>query len=398
MTTHIGLYFPYFHFPNDEWLKVSSLYWDKVYRIVPKNYRTDRDTKVVTELEQHSFIRSVNPEEYEGDLNFIKTQFLKLIVDHEKELVKCYGIENRDQWHDVEIVNPNAPPSLDRRFEHIFDKKLDHELIGMLEKTGLAMREDESRYSGWIGMHPRLANVYMAALAELLANRTQTNPLTNEAINYFAVGGFTFERLAQVLLPDAKVIPTTLAQEELEAYLANIAIQTVMPKNIYDVSVENIIAIREKYSGQFGVFQDFIHRIVVELPNLKAVEGQQFVNDHLEAEFTKNIKPKLDELDDAINSLGIETVPTILNMEVNVPTVLAGGGVLAGAFAVNPILGATAAVAMGIVKIIGDKRKALKNEISKSDVAYLMNIRDDLTPVGSLEWLNIQARKTLFGI
>src|SRR3989304_1556073 len=143
MTAHIGLYFPYFHFPNDEWLKVSSLYWDKVYRIVPKNYRTDRDT---------------------------------------------------------EIVNPNAPPTVDRRLAHIFHKKFDYELVGMLIKTGLAMHDDSTGHIDWIGMHPKLANVYMAALADMLANRTQTNPLTNEAINYFAVGGFTFERLAQVLL------------------------------------------------------------------------------------------------------------------------------------------------------------------------------------------------------
>jgi len=398
MTAHIGLYFPYFHFPNDRWLKISLLYWDKVYRIVPRNYRTDRDTEVASQLERHSFIRSVNPETYEDELIFIKNQFLGLILDHENELVKYYGVGNRNQWQDFEFFNKNAPPTLDRRLSHIFDKKLDHELIGMLLKTGLAMRDDDARYSGWIGMHPKLANVYMAALAEMLAIQTQTSPLTNEAINYFAMGGFTFERLAQVLLPDAKVVPNALTPEELETHLASIAIQAVMPKNIGEVSVDKIIALREQYSGQFGVFQDFIQRIVLELPNLKAIEGQQFVNDHLDAEFTKSIKPKLDELDDAINSLGIDTVPTILNMEVNVPTVLVGSGVLAGAFAVNPILGATAAVAMGIVKIIGDKRKALKNEIAKSDVAYLMNIRDDLTPAGSLEWLDIQARKALFGI
>jgi len=398
MSAHIGLYFPYFHFPSDRWLKVSSLYWDKVYRIVPRNYRTEQDTNAVTEFEQHNFIRSVNPEMYQEDLIFIKNQFLRLILDHEKELAKYYGVSNRDKWPDFEFFNTNAPPTSDPKLAHIFHMKFDHELVGMLMKAGLAVSDDDSRHVGWIGMHPKLANVYMAALAETLAIRTQTNPLTNEAINYFAMGGFTFERLAQVLLTHARVVRNIPTPEELESSLAMIAVRAVMPRNIRDVSVDKIFALREKYSGQLGTFQDFVHHIISELPDLNMVEGQQFVYDHLETEYNKKIKPKLDELDDAMNSIGIETIPTIINMQVNVPTLLAGGGLLVGTFSMNPILGATAAVAMGLAKIIGDKRKVIKDEIKKSDVAYLMNIRDDLTPADSLDWLNVQSRKLLFGI
>ena len=50
MSAQIGLFFPYFHFPSDEWVKVAALYWDKMYRIVPYGYGTLRDTKVVKGL------------------------------------------------------------------------------------------------------------------------------------------------------------------------------------------------------------------------------------------------------------------------------------------------------------------------------------------------------------
>jgi hypothetical protein len=238
----------------------------------------------------------------------------------------------------------------------------------------------------------------MAALAETVANKTQSSPLTDDAINYFSLSGFTFERLAQVLLEDAEIVTKKLSEDELETELATISIRAVMPKNIKNIPVEKIIKVREKYSGQFGRFQEFAHNVIAELPNLKLIEGQQFVSDHLEAEYKKNVKPKLDELDDLMNSIGIETIPTIINMEVKLPSLLVGSGLVAATIAVNPILGATAAVAMGLSKIIGDKRKAIKDEIKKSDVAYLMNIRDDLTPAGSLDWLNIQSRKLLFGV
>ena len=99
-----------------------------------------------------------------------------------------------------------------------------------------------------------------------------------------------------------------------------------------------------------------------------------------------------------MNEIGIETIPLVLNMEFKIPTLLAKGGLLTGATLANPILGGTAAVAMGLLKIVGDKRKAIESTIKESDVAYLMQVRDELTPVGSLEWLNIQSRKLLFGI
>lgn len=147
---------------------------------------------------------------------------------------------------------------------------------------------------------------------------------------------------------------------------------------------------------QFGKFQDFIQKTIEQFPFLENMLGEEYVNVHLEAEYKKSVKPKIEELDEILKSIGIETIPTILNMEVKVPALLGSGALLAVAFTLNPILGSTAAVAMGPAKIIGDKRKLIREEIKKSDVAYLMNIRNDLTPKGSLEWLDVQAGKLLF--
>ncbi len=404
MPAHIGLYFPYFHFPNDDWVKVSALYWDKMYRIVPDDYETKRDTDVVKKLSERNikreslFISNVAPEGFYEDLHDIGNQFIKLIENHTDVLVHHYGVEQRDQWETNEYTAKYSSRG-DTRLAYIYSEKINYELSGILEKRGLGTRRSNvAQDVRWMGMHPKLANIYMSALAEKLASRTQSHPITNDAINYFAVAGFTFERLAQVMLDKTEITKKTPTEDELEARLAIIALRAVMPKNITDVSIDQILELREKYSGQFGKFQDFLHSIVEQLPSLKSITGEQFINDHLDAEYKKNIKPQIDELDDAMNSIGIETIPTILNVEVKVPALFTSGALLVGAFALNPLLGSTATVAMALAKIIGEKRKVVKGEIKKSDIAYLMNIRDDLTPAGSLDWLNIQSRKLLFGI
>lgn len=399
MSTHIGLYFPYFHFPEDDWVKVSALYWDKLYRIVPYGYQTKRDSDLIKILSDPSnntsLVRNIHPEDFHDALNQIKISFIRLIENHTKEIVYHYGLDKRHEWSDNPYTAQYSPEG-DPKLAYIFSEKIDPELFDILISRDLGTTRSPQG-DNWLGMHPKLANVYMAALAETLAEKAKCHPVTNDPINYFAVSGFTFERLAQVLLSNAKITGEALTSDELESGLARIALKAVMPKNLNDVSIDKLLVLREKYAGEFGEFQDLIHKIVNEVPELKLVEGQQFVNDHLDAEYKKTIKPKLDELDNALNDLDIETIPTVINLETVVPKLLATGGLLAGATLANPALGVTSAVAMGLWKIISDKRKAVKSVIAASDVSFLMHVRDDLTPAGSLEWLAIQAGKLIDG-
>ena len=47
MSGHIGLYYPFIHFRDESWLKLTSLYWDRMGRIVPEGYGLrDNDTGV----------------------------------------------------------------------------------------------------------------------------------------------------------------------------------------------------------------------------------------------------------------------------------------------------------------------------------------------------------------
>jgi hypothetical protein len=49
MDTYSGLYYPFIHFKDEQWLKLSALYWDKMARIVPAKYPTE-DGATVKEL------------------------------------------------------------------------------------------------------------------------------------------------------------------------------------------------------------------------------------------------------------------------------------------------------------------------------------------------------------
>lgn len=400
MGAQLGLYFPHFHFPGDDWVKVAALYWDKMYRIVPNGYETKRDTPIVKDLSSEGirFIQNINPEYFYPDLETIKWSFLRLIEHHTDALVKHYGIDKRENWPDNPYTSVYAPGA-NRKLAYICTSKIEDDLRRVMLSRGLGtMRSDTGNDYQWIGMHPRLANVYMAALAESLAKHQQSHPVSNDIVNYFAVSGFTFDRLAQVLLENAAFASRELAENEIAAELAFISFRAVIPRDIDTVPLDKILALRENYASEFGRFQEFVNAVINELPKVRTVQGQEFVCDHLEAEYRKTILPGLNKLEDSINSLGLEAIPSIINMELKVPELLTGVGLVAGAAVLNPILGATAAVALGLIKILGDKRKAVKEEISKSDVAFLLRVREEISPGDALDRLNLSARKALIGV
>src|SRR4026207_75452 len=61
MATYIGLYHPFIHFRSDGWVKLASLYWDRMARIVPPGYPTE-DSEVVQRFKESGFIKDFPPD------------------------------------------------------------------------------------------------------------------------------------------------------------------------------------------------------------------------------------------------------------------------------------------------------------------------------------------------
>jgi hypothetical protein len=398
MSKHIGIYFPYFHFPSDEWVKLAALYWDGMLRIVPEGYVTQRDSEAVKALaNKRAFIINAPPKH--EDLDLVEKEFLKLVAAHDKELVRLYAVNKRSEWQNNHYTVKYAPSGADPKLAYIYSRKIEKELNAKLTKYDLGTRRsDVGKDFPWVGMHPKLANVYMAALAEIMAERRQAQPVAHDTENCFAVAGFTFERLAQVLLEDATITPKRPTKQEIESIVATIAVRAVMPKDIKSIPVEKILGIREKHLGELDRFQTFVQNVVNQLPELENVEVREFLHDCLEWEYKKQIKPQLDSLEETMKLNGIETVTNVLNLEIKTPLVLTSLGGLGAGIAANPVLGGTAAVALALLPIIGDRRKVYKDALNRSDVALLLHIQEDLAPVASLKWIASRVRKFIYGV
>jgi hypothetical protein len=140
-------------------------------------------------------------------------------------------------------------------------------LADALADEGLAVVHREG-HEVWMGMHPRLAGVYMSALAEELAAGNALHPTTDETLDHVAATGWSLPRLAAVLLDDPALAESAHVDDddasratgdpERRASLALLCIQTVVPTDLDALPIDTIAKIRQRYGPELFRFQDFV--------------------------------------------------------------------------------------------------------------------------------------------
>lgn len=388
MAANLGLYYPFIHFKDDKWLKLSAIYFDKMFRIVPSGYQTE-DSDTVKELA--GFVDYVRPEWARPQFG---ETFAEFIAQYQSQLVQRYGVANSDQW-DVkpeELVPPTAGGSsgIDPRLSYVYFEKMTPKLRDIFLRSGLARFDPGDER--WMGMHPMLAQVYMTALADQLAGERQLQPMTDETLHHLAISGLSPERLAQLLLTDVKLVDKRPTEREIEQAFAFLALETVLPKNIAAVPAKKIAKVRERLAGERGKFQEAAVAFAKRNVALREISDERALQDHLKSEINKTIRPELDKLKDALRGNDIDVVLGAMNMKVELPalatTGLAAFGLTAAGVAINPIAAGVAGVVLLVAKVLRDRRKGRQKELSGSSVSYLFCIDEALSPGALAQWVS----------
>ncbi len=391
MAASFGLYYPFIHFKDDNWLKLSAVYFDKMYRIVPSGYKTE-DSDTVRDL--GDFVDVVRPEWARPAFGETFSQF---IDEYHARLVERYGVAQADQWSvkPQNMVPPTAGGSsgIDPRLSYIYFEKMKPELRDRFLKSGLARFDPGD--DRWMGMHPMLAQVFMTALADQLAGERQLEPMTDETLDHLAISGLTPERLAQLLLGNVDLVDNGPTERELEQAFAFLALQTVLPKNIAQVSAKKIVKVREQLAGERGKFQAAAVAFARQNASLREISDGRAVQDHLKSEFDKTIAPELQKLKDALRGNDIDVVLGAMNVKVELPALMTTGLAALGlaAAAINPVAAGLAGVALLVTKGLRDRRKGRQTLLSGSPVSYLFRVEEALSPGALAKWVGADALK-----
>ncbi len=373
MATHIGLYYPFMHFKDEGWLKLTALYWDGMKRIVPEGYSL-HDSDEVNTLRDAGFIQNESPE---PAVEAVAEPFQDLLRQHGEALGQRFGVARRDDWPEDPHTRLYAPKGADHRLAYVFGSKMGLELLSDLYACGLVTsRSDDPR---WIGMHPKLAELYMIVLAEKVAQAHGAYPLTDEAFDHVAVSGYTMERLAAALLGDASLAGPRHTERELEETMASLAFSYVVPANPAAVPAAKIVELRKTHAEDRALFQAEVAKLVGGLKHLEGVEDASEVERQLRSALDKTLVPRLEGLRGRLRDAGIGIAESAIATTFSVPPGLA---LLLKAVGIS--LSAGAALGIGLVlgawtiwrKWEKEKTEALKS----SPEAYLYHVSANMKP------------------
>jgi len=385
VASHFGLYYPFIHFKDEGWLKLTALYWDGMMRIVPTGARL-RDSDEVKRLVDAEVVRNVSPTQWASS---IAPAFRELVATHGDTLNARLGVEGRAEWPDDPYTRLYAPTGSDTKLAYVFDEKIDVGLLSDLFACKLVTtRTGDPR---WIGMHPRLANLYMMSLAEAVARGVGAHPLTDEAFDHIAVSGLTIERLAAALL-EAPALAHAHDDREVEEHMASLALRYVVPASPADLSAAQIVEFRDRFAEERGLFQAEIAKLTAGLAYLNNVTDVREVERHLVNEYEKTLAPRLERLRVGLRRAGIDTVESTIGSSFALPAGAAALLAAAGMALAQP-LAAAAGIAFGTWTIWRKLGKAREGVLKPSPEAYLYQASQFLTPEGLTSRITADSRR-----
>lgn len=194
------LYYPTIEIRDEEWLKSSLLIWDKVYRIVPKNYMP-ADSDEIKRAIDNDLIRSI------------------VLEDHDVKGVT----ENFTDFMDSLPFTPAGLEESDSSFVH--PEKIDANLYPLLDAFSRGYTED-----GWLELPSEVARGYMYFLAQVVAERRLLERGTNDPYN-FAIGAY-FSELAN--------FDEYIYNEEAAGYYSSLIINDIVPRDLSSVPMDII--------------------------------------------------------------------------------------------------------------------------------------------------------------
>lgn len=374
----IGLYYPYIHFQDDLWVKQAALYWDKVARIVPAGYDGLHDSTLVSRLrDELDLVSNYEPEW--PTVRAVSEELIELIQEHEGAL--------RERF-DPAVHLESSTDSL----AYLYHTKMDHQLVRVLQESGLGTyrRVGGEADHAWLGVHPRIGQVFMTALASEMARRGALEVVSDN--ERFAVAGCGFPLKQQFAnLVDGDGGAALPVGETVEGMLGVAAIECVLPANLEVLTVEEIANFREDTIEERAAYRKAIGSLAVDV---EGVSSEAALVDHVQTKGAE-IGAAVKKLEGKMNGLLGDTVIDAFGVSKDLPDLFKHALGSIGIGLANPWI-AAGGYALALVKSVREKRGEMQ-DLKENPYAYLVTAKERLGRESTLARIVGGARRLVLG-
>ncbi len=222
------LYYPHINFSDSKLIKGMSLFYDRIYRLVPSEIQPVDHPDLEALLEEGKVGRPINPAAYAHEAS---AEFLSKM----------------DIWGAAAL----APSDDDYKHDitKIHKDKTDEKVRALFEELGYGTNND------WMNVPTDIASNFMLYLAKVAASKNQLSMETNDwgawtATNYFGADGG---------LDDFYLHPSPNVTDANTPYgLFSLTLHEFVPIDIGNISAKKIVEFREKRSDEISTLRDHI--------------------------------------------------------------------------------------------------------------------------------------------
>jgi hypothetical protein len=308
------LYFPHIEIETPQWLKISLLLWDKVYRIVPKNY-VPLDTADTKRAVDADLVRAVNLEP--PDLQGISRAFERFLND--LPFIPA-GLESGE----TSLLHPG---------------KIDVNLYPLLEQYAQGGTK-----GGWIELPREIVRGYMFFLSTQVAKRRQLERCTDDKYS-FAVSSYFSEEAN---------FGERLYNPESPGFYSSLIFEDLLPSNVEHIPMDQIIRVAQNSRDERTAFREQLLKFTTALHKCESSDhASTIAND-----YKRDLIAARDRLKASQGFLGEHDRGSLLTMGIPVALTAYGGLIAGGAnpFGIHTL---SSSLLIGAIAAYADFRKAV---------------------------------------
>lgn len=254
-----ALYYPHIGFSDSSWIKAMSLFYDKIYRIVPDNVIPDDNSDLQPLIKEGSVGRKLNPADYSRDAS---NEFLSKIDGWGAAALT----HNDNEVHQITMLHKD---------------KTDERVRELFKQSGFKDEND------WMYVPTKLASNYMLYLANNISKKNNLSLITGDwgawtGTTYFRLDGKVDEFITPETNPDYLYDPFSLF---------SLIINEIIPINIHDIPSEDISTFRIRRADEIACFRKCIDDLRKEL---QSVDSNEIKLDVIKQKMKDLLKAKLD--------------------------------------------------------------------------------------------------------
>ncbi|MDD2270953.1 MAG: DUF6236 family protein [Desulfuromonadaceae bacterium] len=232
-----ALYYPHINFKDTSWLKAMSLFYNRIYRIVPNTVGTKDCDEIIPLLETGYIGQSIDP------------------IPYSKEASEIF-LESLENWSAAALV---CDVEEEKQLTLIHKDKTDYKIRELFSSLGYGQDEN------WVHVPTELASNYMLFLAKEIARRNNLQLITNDwapwtGTTYFCLEGGLDECVAHDYAADYIDNPF---------FYYSLLLSEISPINISEIPSSEIVVFREKRKDEIENLRRAIYEVYSELQQIE---------------------------------------------------------------------------------------------------------------------------------